>query len=96
MDRMKNFLKTSLIGGVAVILPIAILVFIVNWLFNLVTRIIQPLTNLLLAKSDLQEIVANILIVIIILAACFGIGIIVKTKVGKFIHENLEKSSLFS
>ena len=94
MNKLKAFIKTSLLGGVAVILPVAISGFIFKWIFDLTTDIIQPLTTLVRAKSHLQEIMADILVIIIILLICFVVGVIVKTKLGSFIHERLESRIL--
>jgi len=94
MKKTKNFLKTTLLGGVAVILPSAILLFIFKWIFNFITGLIQPITNIVMAKSDMREIVADILVILIIMISCFIIGVIIKTKFGKFIHENLENHIL--
>ncbi len=94
MGRLKGFLKTSLLGGVIVILPVAIFVFIFKWLFDFVTDKIQPLTNLVMAKSDLREIAADALAIVIILGVCLIVGAIIKTKVGKFVHESLENRIL--
>lgn len=90
MDKLKSLIRTSILGGVAVILPAAILIFIFKWIFSLVTDIIQPLTNLVMAKSQLQEFIADFLVIAIILSVCLIVGIIVKTRVGKYIHEKLE------
>ena len=90
MSRLKRFIRTSILGGVTVILPAAILIFIFKWIFGVVTGLIQPLTNLVMAKSHLQEIIADILVLAVILTACFIIGVIVKTKVGQFLYEGFE------
>jgi uncharacterized membrane protein len=90
MDKLKAFVRTSLLGGLVVILPVAISAFIFKWLFDLITDLIQPLTNLIMAKSHVLEIGADILVIIIILVICFIVGVIVKTKAGRFIHERLE------
>jgi len=90
MNKMKSFVMTSLLGGVMVVLPVAILVIVFGWIFNLVTNIIQPFTDLLVAKSDLKEIIADVLVLAIILTACFAVGVIVKTKFGKFIYSAVE------
>ncbi|MBW1852599.1 MAG: hypothetical protein JRJ15_14490 [Deltaproteobacteria bacterium] len=79
MGKVKAFIKTSILGGVAIILPTAILVFVFKWIFTLVTGFIQPLTNLIMSKSHLQEIIAHILVLGIILAVCFTVGVVVKT-----------------
>lgn len=94
MGRLKSFVRTSLLGGAAVILPVAISVFIFKWLFNWITNIIQPLTNLVMAKSQVQEILADALVIVFISMSCFFIGVIIKTKVGKFVHESLENHIL--
>jgi len=94
MDRIKAFIKTSILGGLAVILPATLLFLIFRWLFNWITDIIQPLANLIIAKSQFQEIVADILVIAIILAVCFLLGVVIKTKIGRFIHENLENHIL--
>ena len=94
MDRLKGFIKTSIIGGLAVILPAVVLILIFRWLFNWITDIIQPLTNILAAKGQLQEIVADVLVIAIILAICFVVGVVVRTKAGQFFQENLENRIL--
>lgn len=90
MEKLKSFLKTSIIGGVVVILPMFIFIMVFKWLFGWVTDIIQPLTDLIVTKSHMSEIIADALVIAVILISCFIIGIIVKTRIGKFIHEKLE------
>lgn len=94
MKKINTFIKTTILGGVAVILPAAILLSVFKWTFGLVTQIIRPLTQLVMVKSQIQEFVANILVICIILAICFILGIVVKTKVGLFVQKNLENHIL--
>jgi uncharacterized membrane protein len=94
MNKMKTFIKTSLVGGLAVILPAVLLILIFRWLFNWVTDIIQPLTNMVLARGEFQEFVADAIVIVIILTICFMVGTIVRTKVGRYIQENLENRIL--
>ncbi|UCE54017.1 MAG: DUF502 domain-containing protein [Desulfobacterales bacterium] len=94
MNRIKAFIKTSILGGLAVILPAIFLILIFRWLFNWITDIIQPFTNLMIAKGQFQEIVADVLVITIILAVCFLVGVVIKTKVGQFIQDNLENRIL--
>lgn len=94
MNRLKIFIKTSLLGGLAVILPVALLFLIFKWLFNWITNIIQPLTNLVLARGQFQEFVADTIVFGIIITFCFVIGAAVKTKIGLYIQENLENRIL--
>ncbi len=94
MNRLKIFFKTTLLGGLAVILPAALLFLIFKWLFNWVTNVIQPLTNLVLARGQFQEFVADAIVFGIILTFCFVVGAAVKTKIGLYIQENLENHIL--
>ena len=94
MNRLKIFIKTSLLGGLAVILPAALLFLIFKWFFDWVTDIIQPMTNLVLARGQFQEFVADAIVFGLILTFCFGVGAAVKTKIGRYIQENLENHIL--
>lgn len=90
MNSIKAFVKTSVLGGLAVILPAVLLFLIFRWLFNWITDVIQPITNLVIAGGKFQEFVADVLVIAIIVATCFLVGAVIKTKIGQFIHENLE------
>ncbi|MEE9145147.1 MAG: DUF502 domain-containing protein [Candidatus Binatia bacterium] len=94
MKRIRDFLKTSLLGGLVVILPVAILIFVFKWIFGLVTNMVQPLTNLVMARSQMQEILADILVIAVILSLCFVIGVFVRTRLGKWIFKTLENKIL--
>ena len=87
-------IKTALIGGITVILPVALLVIIFKWLLKIVTNIIQPFTNIITATAHTQELIADIIVIIILLLTCFIVGLVVKTKIGKFIHHSLEDNTL--
>ena len=90
MSRFKNFIQTSLLGGIAVILPVALSAFLLMWLFKMVIGIIRPLTTLVIAKSNIQLAFADAIVITIILFACFFVGIAVRTRLGIFIQESLE------
>jgi len=85
---MNNFLKTTLFGGLVVILPIAILTVFFKWLFKLVTDAIQPLTDYVskVMLYPIPEVVADGIAVILIILSCFIIGLFVKTQLGNWIH----------
>lgn len=90
MSKVKEFLKTSLLGGVVVILPVAILVSVTMWIFRLVTGMIAPLTRLLIKDSQLNGFAADVIVIILILAACFFVGVLVRTRLGGFLYRVLE------
>jgi len=90
MDKFKQFLKTSLLGGFVVILPITILAALVVWVFNLVTRLISPLTHLLTKDLEVNEFIAETLAIVVIIAACFFVGVLVRTRLGGLTFKVLE------
>lgn len=94
MDKIKTFITTSILGGVAVILPSVLLILLFRWLFRWITGIIQPLTDFFISSGQFQEVIADIIVVAIILAICFVVGVVVKTKAGRFVQENLEQRIL--
>lgn len=94
MGKLKRFLKTSLLGGVVVILPVAILAAVSVWLFNLVTGLIAPLTRLLIEDSQLNVYAAQGLVVVLIILACFFVGVLVRTRLGAFLYRVIENRIL--
>lgn len=94
MDKMKSFVLTSLLGGVIVILPVAILASVFGWVFSFTTNLIQPFTDLIVANSDMKEIIADAIVVLVICVVCFLVGLMVRTKFGKFIYHVVENRLL--
>lgn len=94
MDRLKKFLKNAILGGLLVILPVAIFLFILSWVFGLIRKAISPLTIILMEKSPLQGLIADVIVIIVLIAACFAVGVSVRTKVGKWLHSVLESKIL--
>lgn len=91
MERLKTFVKTTMIGGIGVLLPIIILVLVFGWLFRFVTHNVRPLTNLIFADPEAIGLFADIISLILIITVCFIIGAVVKTKVGTYVYNSVEK-----
>ena len=94
-QRTKNFLKTTLLGGVIVILPITILIFAFRWLFGVVSRGIEPLTDLVvrtipLLSNRYDELIATIIVIFVILGGCFLVGLFIRTRLGQMLYSSLE------
>ncbi len=94
MKRAREFFKSTLIGGIFVILPSAIFIFVLSWIFDLVRNLIHPLTKILMAQSPLQGIVADILVIVFLIIACFAVGAVVRTRFGKWLYSFIESSIL--
>ncbi len=91
MNRLKAFVSLTLLGGMAVVLPVAIMAILFQWLFRLVTTFIQPMTDWLTSRAEIQEIMADGVVVLIIVATCFLIGLLIKTGVGRWLHHWLDR-----
>ncbi|MCP4603742.1 MAG: DUF502 domain-containing protein [Proteobacteria bacterium] len=94
MQKAKSFIKTTVLGGLVVILPVTIILVVFRWLYLKVTDLIQPLTNLLLAKSEMREFYADLIVIFIIVCFCFFIGLAIKTSLGRFVYDKLETKLL--
>ncbi len=92
MNRLKEFVKSTVLGGLLVILPLAIFFFALTWVFGLVQSAISPLTTIIMQKSPLQGIVVDILVVALLIIVCFTVGAIVRTKLGKWLYLFVESN----
>lgn len=86
MNKIKSFIALTLLGGVMVVLPIAILMILFQWLFALVTDFIQPLSDMLSTRAEMQNLFAELLVLLLLLGLCFSIGLLVKTGLGRWLH----------
>ena len=94
MNRIKQFFINTIIGGLLVILPVALFLFIISWVFGIVRSAIAPLTNALLERTALPEIVADLIVVLALVILCFVVGMILRTRIGKWIYFFLEAKLL--
>lgn len=90
MEKLKIFIKTSLLGGISVILPLALFIIIFKWIYGLLAGAIQPLTDLVISRTHYQQVLADIIAVTLILGGCFLFGMIIKTRLGQWFQHHLE------
>jgi uncharacterized membrane protein len=90
MLRLRSFLQTSFIGGVVVILPLTVLFFAWRWIFVLVAQLLHPLTRLISTGSRMEVFLANLIVIVTILAACFAVGVVVRTRMGRWLYSSFE------
>ena len=92
MNRLKEFVKSTVVGGLLVILPLAISFFALTWVFGLVQEAISPLKTIVMQKSPLQGVVADILAVALLIVVCFSVGVLVRIRLGKWLYSVLESN----
>lgn len=93
-NKFRDYINTTLIGGFLVILPVAILLIVFNWLFNIITGIIAPITSVLTFGGRVDTFLASILALAIIIVACFGLGFMVQTTMGNYLYGQFDKRVL--
>lgn len=98
LTKTKNFFKTTLLGGIIVILPSTILLFALKWLFGMVGKGIKPLTDLVVGNVALpnqyNQLIATAIVITVIVLGCFFVGLFVRTRIGQWIYNSLENSVL--
>jgi len=94
MDRIKQFLRTTFVGGFLIVLPIVILLIVLNWLFTTLTGYIRPITNILIQTARVNEFVASFFAFLFIILVFFLVGLLVKTEMGKVSFEVFENKFL--
>lgn len=79
-NNFKDFLATTFLGGVVVILPLAIFALLANWIISLVGGILDPIVSLFPEKWNHTLLRLSAFAILMLL--CFGIGLLVKTQFG--------------
>lgn len=92
--RLKNFFRTTFIGGLVALLPITLVVLLFRWIIGLVEKYLGPLVGLVETDSPLYRFGLYLLALIGIFLLFFFIGLIIKTSWGNFIRNGLEKRYL--
>lgn len=83
LEQPKPFRDNIIIGLVA-LLPITILVFFFRWLYLTTTELISPLTQLVVNWLSMGAWFADIFVLAVLISFLFFVGLLVRTRVGKF------------
>lgn len=87
--RIQKFLRTTLIGGVVALAPLTLIILLFRWVINLIGRTLTPVVNTLLQDPDanpLFRFALYLLSVTAILLFFFIIGLIVRTRLFRFLN----------
>ncbi len=91
-SQIKEFAITTLMGGFLVILPLAILIMVFNWLLGFILNIVSPFTGLF-TKGEAGFFI-NLLAISILLIVCFGLGLFIRTSFGSYLYNQIEENVL--
>src|SRR6516164_10489994 len=95
-EALRQFVKTTIIGGASFLLPVAIVIFVLSYALRLVRRIAEPISQ----RLHLDHLVGagvgtvTIISVVVLVLISFAGGIIARTGAGRRISGWSEKSFL--
>ena len=90
MKKFAEFTKTTLIGGLLVILPVYLCVLLIAKSVSVVVGLVSPITDRIPAAIQFRQLFA----LLILIAACFLAGLILRTGVGIRAKNSLERNLL--
>ena len=91
---MKRYVRVTLIGGFAAILPLALVILVFRWIIGLIERYLRPIVDLFNTDSELLLFAIYVILVAAILIGFFFIGVNIETRLGRFFTSVLEKKYL--
>ena len=95
---MKKYVNATLIGGIAAMLPLGLVILVLRWMINLVQKYLGPIVEWFAKILNIDSywlMLANYVVLIItILIAFFFIGMIIRTRTGRFFKKELEQKYL--
>lgn len=94
LKRLKLFFRTTLLGGLVAILPLALIFIFFRWIINIIQKYLEPLVGLIEVDTQLKVVVLYILAVAAILTTFFFIGLVIQTRIGRFLNNVLEQKYL--
>ena len=94
MATERHYIRTTLIGGMLVVLPVAVFANLVLWFGDWAMTKTEPIARLIAAQLDLPIWIGHALTIAVILAGCFVIGAIVSTRFGNRAFNWLERNTV--
>ena len=91
---MRRYIRVTLLGGLAAVLPLALVIIVFRWIFGLIEKYLGPIVELFETESLLLPFAIYVILVAGILVSFFSIGVIIETRIGKFFTKVLEKKYL--
>jgi uncharacterized membrane protein len=94
MKHVFKWVRTTMVLGLASILPLVLIAWVLYWLYNFIIYQVQPVAELISLGVHIDIIIASLITVGLILLICFLLGVVVRTRIGRFFHNQIEKNIL--
>ena len=89
-----NFLKTTVIGGLVFLVPVAVLILVLGKVFGVMVAIAEPMAHKIPIDSIGGIAIANVIAVMIILLICFAAGLVARTQPAQKFANSIENAVL--
>lgn len=90
--RLRKFFTTTVIGGIFVLLPLALLAWIIQFFFRSISKLVTPVTKFFEFPPTVNDWVVDLVAFSLVIALFFFIGLFVRTTFGNrlfsFIEDN--------
>lgn len=90
MRGLVDFIKTTIVGGFFVVLPVVLIVFLLGQAVAALVGVVAPLADELPVRELGGIGVATLLAILVVLALCFITGLLVRTRIGTLVRDWLE------
>ncbi len=94
MAKLRTFIYTTVLGGVVVVLPAVVMLFLIHWAAGLVAGWLSVATEPLTRHARIHEALAVAITVAGLLAGCFLLGLVVRTRMGGWLFASIERHGL--
>jgi uncharacterized membrane protein len=91
---MKRYIRATLLGGIAAVLPLGLVIIVIRWFVGLIEKYLGPIVELFETESHYLPLAIYAILIVGILVSFFFIGVIIETRIGKFFTSVLEKKYL--
>lgn len=91
-DKHINFIRKSLVGGLVVLLPLAIIAFFFRWIYGLVTDLTSPVAMIFIRGFGWPQFAADLIGIATLVLICFLVGNLITTRLGSWAWNRMEES----
>lgn len=88
--RFQHFFLTTVLGGLVVVLPFTLFLFIVRLVFRFISNLLNPI-KLLFESVTLATWVLDLIALAIVLLFFFLVGLVVRTRLGRYFFMQADK-----
>ena len=91
LTRIRNFFVTTILGGLLVLLPITLFVWVFGLVVRLIRQAVEPIAKLFDFGKINNELLLDTIAVTAIILFCFMVGLLTQTRIGKGFFNQLDK-----